>query len=336
MASIIFTEGAGIADSVFGKSQAPIRMFLETRAEAFEQESMIPHLFSMGTSTSWGENFTSMTGMGAFEPVGENGAYPRTGMKEGYNKVLENMTWKSSFVVSQEAVEDAKLIDFKHQPTSFITSFHRTREDFAATLFAGGMSAKSSVKVGKMTFDTTGADGKPVVSADHPAAGKGAKQSNMFGDEFSVDALSAAECAMQDFRDDNGEILGITPDTILIPNDYKLKRDVFAAIGADKDPNTANNGANYQFGRWNVIVWPYLGKHLPKGARPWALIASGYNKETDAAPWLERVKLTVKSDIDPNTDANIWRGRARYIAGFVDWRFMVCCGVNGADKLIGE
>ena len=29
-------------------------------------------------------------------------------------------------------------------------------------------------------------------------------------------------------------------------------------------------------------------------------------------PWLDRLPLTVRSDIDPDTDANIWRGRARF------------------------
>jgi hypothetical protein len=43
--------------------------------------------------------------------------------------------------------------------------------------------------------------------------------------------------------------LGLVPDTIIIPNDAMLKKEVFAAIGADKDPNTANNGFNFQFGR---------------------------------------------------------------------------------------
>ena len=41
MAGITFTEGSGLQDSIFGKSQAPIRMFLEKRGEAFEQQSML-------------------------------------------------------------------------------------------------------------------------------------------------------------------------------------------------------------------------------------------------------------------------------------------------------
>ena len=45
MAGISFTEGSGVNDSVFGKCQAPIRMFIEKRGEAFEQMSMLKHLF---------------------------------------------------------------------------------------------------------------------------------------------------------------------------------------------------------------------------------------------------------------------------------------------------
>ena len=50
MAHITFTEGSGLQDSIFGKSQAPIRMFLEKRGESFEQKSMIQELFTVGTS----------------------------------------------------------------------------------------------------------------------------------------------------------------------------------------------------------------------------------------------------------------------------------------------
>ena len=47
MAGISFTEGSGVNDSVFGKCQAPIRMFIEKRGEAFEQMSMLKHLFDI-------------------------------------------------------------------------------------------------------------------------------------------------------------------------------------------------------------------------------------------------------------------------------------------------
>ena len=41
MAGIIFSEGSNVANSIYGKSQEPIKMLLEKRAEAFEQKSVL-------------------------------------------------------------------------------------------------------------------------------------------------------------------------------------------------------------------------------------------------------------------------------------------------------
>ena len=334
MPGITFTEGSGLNDSIYGKSQAPIRMFIEARGEAFEQNSVLPHLFAMDKSKNWAEKYSSMTAMDGFQPVGENGAYPLDNMQEGYDKTLTHMTWKDSFSISREMVEDGKVIDMKKKPAGFVKGYYRTREVFGAALFGGAVSGKSTIEFGKMKFDTTSADRVSLFSKVHPSKVSGDKQSNQFADAFSADALGAMESAMQNFKGDNNELLDVSPNTILIPNDYALKKEVFAAIGADKDPATANNGFNYLFGRWNVIVWPYLNKYLTAGIKPWVLLDSDYNEEYGGAVWLDRTNLEVKSEIDSGTDANIWRGYSRFIAGFNDWRFAAVGGISGGTALI--
>lgn len=334
MPGITFSEASGVNDSIYGKSQAPIRMFLEARGEAFEAASMLPHLFAMDTSKNWAEKYTSLTAMDGFKPVGENGAYPVDEMQEGFSKTLTHMTWKDSFPISREMIDDAKAIDMKKKPAAFIKGYYRTREKFGAALFAGAVSGSASINFEGKSFDATAADGKPLFNLAHPSKVKSSKQSNMFADAFSVDALGAMESKMQDFRGDNDDILDITPNTILIPNEYTLKRDVFAAIGADKDPATANNGFNYQFGRWNVIIWPYLNQFLAKGLKPWVLLDSAYNEEHGGAVWLDRVNLEVKSRIDEGNDANVWSGYSRFVAGFNDWRFAAVGGMDGGTELI--
>ena len=335
MANMTFTEGSGLNDSIFGKSQEPIRFFLEKRGEAFEQASMLPELFNMGTSTHWGEKFTTLTAMDGFQPVGENGNYPVDGMQEGYNKFLEHVTWKNSFSLSREILEDGKLMELKKQPSGFVTSYYRTREKFGAALLGAAIQKSTSTTFFGKSFDTCGADGKCLFATDHPSKTGKANQSNQFSDAFSGDALMAMEAAMQDFRGDNGEVLDVAPTTILIPNDYSLKKAVFAAIGADKDPATANNGFNYNFGRWNVIVWPYLNQYIGSGTAPWVLTDKRYNEEYGSAIWLDRVKLEVRSELAGN-DANVWKGYARFIAGFNDWRGYAVGGVTGGTALISE
>jgi hypothetical protein len=333
MANITFTEGSGLQDSIFGKSQAPIRMFIEARAEAWEQESMIDGLFSPGKSVHWGEKFTSMTGMEGFQPVGENGEYPVDGMQESYSKFLEHMTWKNSFSLSREIVEDSKLMDLKKKPAGFINGYYRTRERFAAALFGNAIKGNATATFYGKTFDAKTADGQNLFSKTHPSKLGKSNQSNLYAAAFSATTLGALESKMQDFRGDAGEVLAISPDTILIANDYTLKESVFGAIGADKDPGTAYNKFNYQYGRWNVIVWPYLNEFITSGTSPWVLIDSRYNKEHDAAPWLDRTPLEVRSHIDDGNDANMWKGYARFIGGFNDWRFAIVGGVTGGSTL---
>lgn len=333
MANITFSEGSGLNDSIYGKSQAPIRMLIESRAEAFEERSILKDLFMFDKSTHWAEKYTSMTAMDGFDPVGENGAYPIDGMEEGFSKTLEHITWKNSFSISREIMEDGKLLDLKKKPAGFVKSYYRTRENLGAALFGAAMQGKTVATFRGRNFDVTAADGVSFFNTAHKSKVRGGTQSNMFSDAFSVDALSYMESVMQNFKGDNNDLVNVTPNTILIPNDPVLKKAVFEAIGADKDPETANNGFNFQFGRWNVLVWNYLNQYIAAGSTPWILADLDYNNEYGGAIFTDRTPLDVRSTLDENTDANVWRGYARFTAGFNDWRAFALGGISGGTDL---
>ena len=53
-----------------------------------------------------------------------------------------------------------------------------------------------------------------------------------------------------------------------------------------------------------------------------------------AGLWLDRTALEVDSDVDKDTNANVWRGYARFIAGFNDWRFAAVGGVSTGSTLV--
>lgn len=334
MAGIIFSEGSGVNNSVFGKSQEPIKMFIEKKAEAFETESVVDKVFQMEKSKHFAEKETGMTSMNGFSPVGEGGAYPKDQMQEGYSKVFEHTTWKDSFVITQEMVEDASVMNMKQKPTAFVTGYYRTREMFGAALLGNAITGGTALTFRGKRFDTTSNDALSLFNTQHTSiTGETGVQSNRFTNAFSVDNLGKLEEKMQGFKDDNGNILSVIPDTIIIPNLHSLKKAVFAAIGADKDPATSNNGFNYQFGRWNVIVWPYLNQFMGSEEAPWILASSQYNEDYHGAVWYDRIALEVKSYIDENTDDNIWKGRARLSAGFNDWRAFAVGGVASGTTI---
>lgn len=334
MAGITFTEGSGLQDSIYGKSQGPIRMFIEKRGEAFEAQGLVSKLFTVAPSKHFSEGHRSMTAMKGFMPVGENGEYPSDTMQESFQKDFKHTVWKDSFAISREMIDDAVLMNLKQKPEAFVAGYYRRREQFAAALYAGAVNQAETVKFYGESFDVTGADKKILFAKDHPSfTDKKRTQSNCFKDAFSNDALMAMESAMQGFMDDNGNVLTVTPSTILIPNDYKMKKEVFAAIGADKDPATANNGFNYTYGRWTVIVSQYLNQYIDKGVAPWILLDPEYSAAYGGAVWYDRISLEVRSEIASN-DANVWKGYARFGAGFGDWRFAAVGGVSSGTELI--
>lgn len=331
---MIFSKSSGLNDSIYGKSEAPIKAFLESNVKSYEEMSTIKKIFKMVESENYGEKYTGLTGLASgFQPVGEGGAYPTDERQEGYSKFLENITWKDSFQVTEEMIEDAKVLDLnKIGARGFIDQFYLTREKYGAQLLVGAVAGTTTTFRG-ITMDCTSADGVSVFSTSHTSkTGNTGVQSNKFAGAFDVDVLGKIETKMQNFTDDNGEVLNIAPDTIIIPNDAVLKKTVFAAIGADKDPATANNGFNYQFGRWTVIVSPYLNG-LIGSDKPFFMLDKNYNDNYNGLLYLDRIPLTVKSWIDDNTDNNVWSGRARFVCGANDWREIAVGGVTGATTL---
>lgn len=333
MADIYFSEGSGLNDSVFGKSQTPIRAMIEKRAEAWEQSSIHDKIFNIEKSDNYAEKLTSMTGLGDFQPVGEAGAYPVTGMQEGYSKILEHKTWKQSFAVTQEMMEDNKMLELRKSGEKFVSSYYRTREKFGAGLLFSAIGA-DSMTFGDYSFPTLCADGQRLFAATHPLKTKATiTQSNIYSNALSAENIGLVAAAMQDYRDDNNELVSVSPDTIVVPNSAKMINAAFEAIGSDKDPATGNNAFNYQYGRWNVLVWPYLNQWDTLGTNPWFLLDSNYNKMYGSLVWFDRIPLSVKSYVDDSNDNNIWNGRCRFIAGFNDWRGIACAGITGGTTL---
>ena len=333
MSEIVFTEGSGLNKSVYGEHLYPIRLLLETQAEAYQAQSILPLLFNMETSQKWAESLVAMTSMQGPLPVGEGGDYPTDGMQQGFDKTIKHMTWKTQFEVTEEMVEDSQNLNLRGVPEAQMNAWYRTRELFGARMFGEAMKGNSTFKIGKQAFNTLGADGKRVFATDHGSAtGRGASQTNLFSNDFSADALTEMETRMHLFKDDNGNILNVAPRTIVIPEYGPLKQAVFAAIGADKEPTTGNNAFNFQYGRWNVVIWPYLNQFMPSGDMPWMLLDPNYNKTRMGAVWFDRKKLTIRQEIGGN-DNLIHKLRARWGVGFNDWRFCAVGGITGGTDM---
>ncbi|MCX8129773.1 MAG: hypothetical protein N3I35_06705 [Clostridia bacterium] len=328
----VFSKGAGLADSIYGKVQDPIKKFI-TDAETFEKKnSQIDNIFNVIPIETYGVRMGTMTTFGDFEPVGEGGEYPETSMVEGNYKFIEPDTWKSMRKVTEEMLMDSDsigMVKVKQLFADFVPAYYRTREKFGAGILNAGNA--TSMTFGGKTYDIKGADSLALFSTAHTRA-SGARgsgtQSNYFDAPFSYDNLCKVEELMQKFTNDDGDYAGIQPDTIIIPNNARIKKLVADALWAKEDgkADSADNGYNYQAGRWHVITWNYLNNYsgITSGTDCWFVMDSKRNA-IDGLTWVDRMPLTIKSFIDEYTDVNIWAGRGRYAAAPVNWLPIAAC-----------
>lgn len=334
---MIFLKSSALNDDVFKGSQAPIKKFLlDSESTAKREHMVMEEIFNVIDVNDWATKFTGLTSKGNFSDVGENGAYPETSQQQGYSKTIEDTTWKNSFKVSKEMLEDAKIMDIRKEASNFVASYYRTRSQYAAAILNNG--ASTSMTFNSVAYDIACNDALALFSTAHTKKVSDETFSNYFNAGFSYDNLCRVEELMQKFTDDNGNYMDIQPDTIIIPNNARIKRLVADAVWTkgDERPGTADHSYNYQAGRWKVMTWNYLNNPstISSGYDVWYLMDSRYNA-MDGLMFCDRLPLEVKSWVDENTDCNIWGGRARFAAAPVNPRAIACCAA-GLGSSIAE
>lgn len=336
MAGIIFSRASGVNESVFGQVQDPIEVFITRENEAWMNKEMnlahkIFHEFKMETATA---RIQTMGSLGEMEAVGENGAYPIGEREEGFHKIFETEEWKYATSISQTVMEDKLDFVLNNTAQELVDAYHRTRNNFFWGLLGSAIQNKHYNRKGKI-FSVNTMDGVKLFSDAHVSKfDKKLIQKNAFTDEFSATSLGKLATNMQNVRNDNGEIMGLNPDTIIIPNDETAKAEVFGIVGAHQDPTTpGGNRYNYQFGNWNVLTVPWLVQYMSGSKFPYILVDSEFNKKHYGAVDAVRVAPEVSSYVDEGTDANIWKIRTRFSGGFGEWRAFAAGGLEFGNTL---
>lgn len=334
MPNFTLMEASGTLDPFIGKFQAPIVSCIMETAEAFEETEICTKIFREVSSEHFAEGYTSLTAADDWEPTGENAAAPENGAEAGYSKIIENETWQSTFSISREFADDDNIGAARQMAKNFIKGYYRTRERFFARMLGEALQGNSEMKIAGRVFSLKSADGSNMFSKTHTPKISGKKQSNLYSDEFSADALFAGATAMQNLNGDNGEPLNMCPDTIIIPNIASLKQDVLAVLNSIQLPGTNNNDANPNRGVYNVIVDPYLNAYIGSISAPWLLMDSGFMQDNDCAIFQNRVPVEVTDRRERNKYH--WDGYSRFSGGFVDFRGLMAFGIAGGSSLSGS
>lgn len=365
MAGIIFNIHEAVMNSAFNVLQEPIKMFMENQTEAFEKESIINKVFVMKTTDKFREEFRSITAMDGFKPTEDMEVAGISDFEESYNKQYQFQTWTNSFVISKQTLEDKRDMDVTQMSQMFIKSFGRTREQYAVNFIAAGLGKtndtfKISASAGKGADTVDGTiegvkqqyfhnEHKPV---GHGKEGRNFVQSNKFYatidglsngnamalnvEEAVLDVIGQVESIMSKYTDDKGNIVPVSVDTIVMGQNYRLADILMRGLKSKYGSAMDGNGVNLQYGKYKLVISPYLSgvEGFKDADNSLILLSTERNREGLGLVWFDRKPLEVRSYIEDKTEANVWAGRARWGAGFGDFRAMsyITFGANETDN----
>ena len=326
--AVTFSKHGGLNDEAWKTIDTELSMVIQdTDTEKNKDDELVKALYNVKTSKKFGEKQGSMTEFGNFVEVAEGDNAIADDVQMGYSKLIEHLQFIKGFTCTRAAKDDGQIDMMKIAAANFVRAYKRTRAQFASDcLVAEG----ATFTFGGKSYDKTTGDGKGLFATDHPGMKTGVgTQSNVFTNAFGNDATMLYTLANKgrNFKNQSGNVMGYTFDTIVIPgNAPALEDKIKTIIHSHQVVNSPNNDINTQEGMWKLIVdhrWENTQTKVP-----YILISSEALKELNAGVFYDRVPLDIANDVDINSRNLKWSGYARFSAGFYDWRAFILGGAQ--------
>ena len=336
---IIYSKNSNVNNAAFGKIQLPIKMVIENESDILSKKGGIRDwLFNVEKSNKFGESIVMQNEFGVFKSVAEGSGAESDTVSETGTKFIEHVQYMKEFVVTAEMVEDCNYglaIDAKRRAENFTRAYYKTMNKLCEAALIN--ATDNSCTFAGATIDLRTADEKPLFSSSHSwgnAIGASGTQSNAFyGDIFATGAdtrtlsttafeesLAELSVKLRNMKDENGEVLGYTADTIVIPgNKPKIEQIVKKVCGSEGALGNGYNDINLHFGNWNVIILP---DWQPEDNRI-MIMSSEANKNLSGNMFFNRIPLTVSNWVDNHTGNYYWNGRCRFGVGFGSYKHIL-------------
>ncbi len=348
---IIYSKYAGTANAAVGKLETPIKMVIEHESDVLTKKGGIcDWLFNVEKSNRFGETIVGQSEFDVFHATTEgNGAEADT-IAETYRKFIEHIQFTKEFVITAEMMEDAAYgvaADAKRRAENFTRAYYKTMHKICEHALMNG--TQTSATFAKATLDLTAPDGLSLFNSAHTyGAGLGTQSNYFWGDIFGTgsdtrtlscaafeEALGELAVKLRNMKDENGEVLGYTADTIILPGNRPLAETIAKKVcGSEGALGNGYNDINLQYGNWNIVIMPNWQTNDDRVM----ILSQEANRNLCGNMFFNRVPLTVSNWIDHHTGNYIWGGRCRFGVGFGTYKHILMAvdsatAVSGATAL---
>ena len=297
--SIIYSQSSGLHDAAIGKLETPIKMIIENESDHQKKRGGIcDWLFNVERSARFGETI-----------VGQNEFDVFSATEEGAG-----------------AEGDGVAADARRRAENFSRAYYKTMHKICEYALANATAKTGSFA--KASLDLSSPDGLPLFSSAHKYGldGKGGTQSNyFFGDILSSTeaferGLALLASKIRNMKDENGDVLGYTADTIILPGNRPAAETIVKKVcGSEGALGNGYNDINIHYGNWNIVVMPDWQTTDDRVM----IMSSEANKNLGGNMFYNRVPLTVSNWVDHHTGNYLWCGRCRFGIGFGSYKHIL-------------
>ena len=346
---IIYSKSSGLANSAIGKLETPIKMVIEHESDMQTKKGGIcDWLFNVERSGKFGETIVGQNEFDVFRAASEGSGAENDTISETYRKFIEHIQFMKEFTITAEMMEDANYgvaQDAKRRAENFTRAYYKTMHKICEYALSSGTLLSGTFAKAKL--DLTAPDGLPLFASTHTYGigdSKGTQSNYFWGDIFSSgaesrrantavfeEALGELAVKIRNMKDENGEVLGYTADTIILPGNRPLAEAVAKKVcGSEGALGNGYNDINLQYGNWNIVVMPNWQTNDDRVM----IMSSEANKNLSGNMFFNRVPLTVSNWVDHHTGNYIWGGRCRFGVGFGTYKHILLA-VDSATSVVG-
>ena len=345
---IVYSKNSSLNNAVFGKIQTPIKMVIEHESDVLSKKGGVRDwLFNVEKSNKFGETIITQNEFTTFMPINEGSGAESDIVVQTRSKFIEHIQFMKEFIVTSEMLEDANYglaIDAKRRAENFTRSYYKTMNKLCEMALTS--ATNDYVEYGDATINLCTADNRPLFSPSHAwgsSVTSSGTQSNLFcgdicasgtGDSRTLntsvleESLAELSNKIRNMKDENGEPIGYTADTIILPgNRPKLEQLIKKVCGSEYAPGNSYNDINLHYGRWNVVILP----HWQAADNRFMVMSSEANKNLCGNMFFNRIPLTITDWVDNHTGNYYWTGRCRFGIGFGNYKHILLAVDSATD-----
>ena len=333
---IVYSKAYEVAPAAIGKIATPVKMIIEHESDLQKKKGGVcDWLFNIEKSNRFGETIITQVDFDVFRATPEGDPAEMDCVGEISSKFIEHVQYMKEFVISAEMMEDASFgvsVDAKRRAENFTRAYYKTINKLATAALANGNV--SSIEFAGTMIDLTTGDKNPLFASNHVYGMNNKVQSNYFyGDIFSSgnsgarvystdlfeEKLALLASKIRNMKDENGEPLGYTADTIILPGNRPYAESIVKRTCGSYVSSTNPGQINTQYGNWNVVIMPTWEAKDDRIM----IMSSEANRNLAGNMFFNRVPLTISSFIDPHTGNCVFTGRCRFGVGFGTYKHIL-------------